>query len=79
MLADGGGLYLQVTRGQGGVLNRSWIFRFAGGDGRERKMGLGSLHTIGLADAREKANACRQLRLEGIDPIASKACQLISL
>ena len=68
MKADGGGLWLQVSEGKGGTLRRSWIFRYAVGD-RERKMGLGSLDTIGLAEAREKAGECRHLRLQGIDPI----------
>src|SRR5437763_13824132 len=64
MHADGGGLYLQVTRA--GV--PSWVFRFMR-DGRERYMGLGPLHTIGLAEAREKALECRKLKLDGEDPI----------
>jgi integrase len=72
MHADGGGLYLQVTEAKDRTLNRSWIFRFAGGDGREHKMGLGPLHTIGLAEAREKAGECRRLRHEGVDPIAHR-------
>ena len=32
-------------------------------------MGLGSLTTVSLAKARELASECRQLRLQGIDPI----------
>ena len=31
--------------------------------------GLGPAHTVSLADAREKAQECRKLRLEGQDPI----------
>jgi integrase len=68
MHADGGGLWLQVSKGEGDTLRRSWIFRYAV-DGRERKMGLGSLSTISLAEARQKAAECRKLRHEGIDPI----------
>jgi integrase len=67
MHADGGGLYLQVKPGVDG-LRRSWIFRYAAA-GRERYCGLGSVHTVSLAEAREKARECRQLRLAGIDPI----------
>ena len=81
MHADGGGLWLQVSEGQRGGLRRSWIFRYAVGE-RERKMGLGSLDTIGLAEAREKAGKCRQLRLQGIDPIdhrdAERRAQAVS-
>jgi integrase len=57
---DGLGLYLQV--GDSGA--RSWIYRYNG-----RYMGLGPLHTVTLAQAREKAREYRHLRLDGIDPI----------
>jgi len=68
---DGLGLYLQVTLGKDG-LSRSWIFRYAGADGKEHKMGLGSLDVVGLAEAREKAAACRLLRDKGVDPITDR-------
>ena len=75
MHADGGGLYLQVTLGAGGRLNKSWLFRYAI-DKRERQMGLGSLIQVKLADARQKAAECRRLRLEGIDPIDARETAL---
>jgi hypothetical protein len=28
MCADGGGLYLQVTTGKNGQINKSWLFRY---------------------------------------------------
>ena len=65
--ADGGGLSLQVTASN----SKSWIFRFML-DGRAREMGLGSLHTIALAEARHKAMICRKQLLEHIDPIESR-------
>jgi hypothetical protein len=67
---DGGGLWLQVTPNRRG---RSWVFRYSF-NGRAREMGLGSLDTVGLADAREHAKQCRRL-LQGspttppLDPI----------
>jgi hypothetical protein len=64
MHADGGDLYLQVTVGKEGQINKSWLFRFERG-GKERQMGLGSLNTIGLKEAREKAKRCRQVLLNG--------------
>ena len=64
---DGGGLYLQVSKWR----TKSWLFRFMI-DGRSRYMGLGSVATFGLAEAREKARACRQLLHEGIDPIEQR-------
>ncbi|HEV7352276.1 MAG TPA: integrase arm-type DNA-binding domain-containing protein [Brevundimonas sp.] len=67
MHADGGGLYLQVTRSGA----KSWIFRYAMG-GREREMGLGSLQTVSLAEARERALEARKLKSNGIDPIEAR-------
>ncbi len=67
MYADGGGLYLQVSTNG----TRSWIFRFKA-SGHTRDMGLGSLATISLANAREIAGECRRARLNGIDPIEAR-------
>jgi len=81
MYADGGGLYLQVKTKDGGVTNKSWVFRYAipemRGNGRqkERQMGLGSLNTISIAEAREKALNCRKLRDQGIDPIEARRAE----
>ncbi len=65
-LRDGGGLYL-VSKGSG----RYWIFNFTFA-GLRREMGLGPLHTVGLADARDKAEAARRLVRSGVDPLAVK-------
>lgn len=73
MYADGAGLYLQVSEGATRV-TKSWIYRFAL-RGRERQMGLGSLDTLSLADARVKAAECRRLRHKGIDPIETRKAQ----
>ena len=75
MYCDGGGLYLQATLGADGEVKKSWIFRFAQ-HGRERHMGLGSLHTVTLAEAREKAAGCRKQVREGIDPIDARGVSL---
>jgi integrase len=74
MHCDGGGLYLQATPGADGTIRRSWLFRF-GSNGSERYMGLGSLDTVGLAQAREKAADCRVLRQSGIDPIEAREAE----
>ena len=71
MHADGGGLYLQAAIGTGGTISKSWIFRFAA-NGRERHMGLGSLQTVSLAEARQRAADARKLREQGIDPIKAR-------
>src|ERR1700704_4054090 len=70
LYGDGGGLWLQVTPNERG---RSWVFRYSF-NGKAREMGLGSLDTLGLAEAREQTKQCRQL-LKGtpikppVDPI----------
>ncbi|MDX2205755.1 MAG: integrase arm-type DNA-binding domain-containing protein [Hyphomicrobiaceae bacterium] len=64
---DGGGLWLQVS--QSGT--KSWLFRFMI-EGRARQMGLGAVHTVGLADARARAQAARALLLDGLDPIEAR-------
>lgn len=67
--ADGGGLYLQVS----GTGNKSWIFRYRmNGRKTPRDMGLGSLDTVTLADARDKATEARKSILAGIDPIEAR-------
>lgn len=68
MHCDGGGLYLQVDPRTG---VKSWTFRYRVGPVL-RNMGLGPLHTVTLAEARDKALAARKQRLDGIDPIEAK-------
>jgi integrase len=67
---DGGNLYLQVSRSH----TKSWIFRY-GMHGKTREMGLGPLALVSLAEARDKALACRKLLLEGRDPIEARRGQ----
>jgi integrase len=61
--ADGGGLYLQKREGGSG----SWIFRYMR-NGKETWLGLGSLDTIDVSEAREQARQMRQMLLSGKDP-----------
>lgn len=67
---DGGGLYLQVSK----TGTKSWIFRYVRA-GKERQMGLGPLHTISLAQAREHARKCRSMLLAGEDPLELRRAQ----
>jgi Arm domain-containing DNA-binding protein len=64
---DGGGLYLQVSDAG----TKSWVFRFKL-NGKTRDMGLGALHTIGLAEARTRAAAARVFVHDGVDPIVAR-------
>jgi integrase len=63
--ADGLNLYLLVSKNG----TRSWGFRFAAPDGRERMMGLGSLNDFSLAEARDMAKEMRKKLKDKTDPI----------
>ncbi|MCL1825993.1 MAG: integrase arm-type DNA-binding domain-containing protein [Betaproteobacteria bacterium] len=65
--SDGGGLYLQVTRGG----TKSWIFRYIR-QGAERNMGLGALHAVGLEEARVAAHRVRSRLAQGFDPLQER-------
>lgn len=54
MLADGGGLYLQVSA----TGSRSWLFRYRW-QGRRPEIGLGSYPTVPLSEARRRAEVAR--------------------
>jgi integrase len=74
--ADGNGLYLQVGKphevdGKRKTGSKSWVFRFTL-HGKAREMGLGSITTYSLAEARDQARKCRQQLDAGIDPINSR-------
>ena len=71
LLADGGCLYLQVRRGEGDHVNRSWLFRYER-EGKRHDLGLGATHTRSLKQAREEAKNLRLLLLDGIDPLAAR-------
>jgi integrase len=71
MLPDGGNLYLQATVGKNGTVRRSWVFRYEF-DQRRHDLGLGSLDTLNLGEAREKARGLRQQLVDGIDPFESR-------
>jgi integrase len=70
ILNDGGGLYIRATAGG----TASWIFRFEKA-GKTREMGLGSLATFSLDEARERARRCRQMLDGGRDPIAERSSE----
>ena len=71
---DGAGLYLQVARSAtpAGV-TRNWIFRFTSPlTGKVRDMGLGSVLTFSLKQARERALQFRQMVADDLDPIEER-------
>jgi integrase len=68
--ADGGNLYLTVSKTPTG-LSKHWTFLYVL-DGKQREAGLGPVGTISLSEARERARQWRGQLLDGIDPLAAK-------
>jgi len=77
MLPDGGNLYLQATFGKNDAetgkptIRRSWVFRYEL-HGQRHDLGIGSVDTFNLAEARERAKGLRQQLADGIDPFTAK-------
>jgi integrase-like protein/Arm domain-containing DNA-binding protein len=67
LVADGGGLYLQVTDSG----SKSWVYRYQVA-GKRRDMGLGPLSLYSLPEARRIAVDARRLVAQGIDPIEQR-------
>lgn len=66
------GLYLQITKTRDSI-HKSWIFRFSSPVTlKRREMGIGSLDSFSLANARLKAYDLRRLILDGIDPLEQR-------
>ena len=64
---DGAGLWLKVTKSG----SKSWVFRYT----RNKKatsIGLGSILTVSLAQARAKASTHRQALAEGVEPLMAR-------
>jgi integrase len=64
---DGHGLYLQVLSPN----SASWILRYVR-HGKERMLGLGPVHVVGLKEARQRARQARLQLLDGIDPVEQR-------
>jgi len=62
-LFDGGGMYLELSPAGG----KWWRLKYRFG-GKEKRLSLGTYPDTGLADAREKRGAARQLLAAGVDP-----------
>jgi integrase len=67
---DGDGLYLQVTKSIDGF-NRNWIFRYEVG-GVRHDYGIGPLHRVTLAEARQAKHDLREAIRQGVDPLQEK-------
>jgi integrase len=77
-MADGGGLYLEVTRkGEKGV-SKLWRMKFKQANGKEGRLSFGSYPTVSLADAREKRDEAKTQIAKGIDPAQAKRIDKIN-
>ena len=70
MHADGGGLYLRVTKAG----SKQWVYIYRW-HGKRREMGLGGVGAVTLARAREKAAEARASVADKTDPLAAKAAK----
>jgi hypothetical protein len=70
--ADGGNLFLHI----GKTGTKSWSFKYERG-GRRHELGLGSILTVSLAQARQKADSLRRQLAEGKDPHLEKKAALV--
>lgn len=72
MHADGGGLYLRVTKAG----SKQWVFIYRW-LGRRREIGMGGVLSVSLARAREKAADARALVADGLDPLSTKRAKAL--
>ncbi|MBC3870298.1 tyrosine-type recombinase/integrase [Undibacterium oligocarboniphilum] len=63
-LADGGGMYLEVTP----TGSKLWRMKFRQANGSESRLAFGTYPEVSLAEAREKRLEARKLIAQGIDP-----------
>ncbi len=67
MWGDGAGLWLRITA----TRNAYWVFGYMK-NGKAHEISLGPCHTVGLAEARERARRYRVELLDGLDPAAAR-------
>ncbi len=67
-LADGGGLYLEVTPAGG----KHWRMKYRQPNGKENKLPFGAFPAVSLLDAREKRDGARQLLAADVDPARAR-------
>ena len=67
-LADGGGLYIEVMP----TGSKLWRMKFKQATGKESRLAFGSYPEVSIVQAREKRDAARRLKVEGVDPGQAK-------
>ncbi|PRY70997.1 tyrosine-type recombinase/integrase [Halomonas ventosae] len=69
-LADGGGMYLEVSPSGG----RYWRLKYRL-HGKEKRLALGVFPEVSLAEAREARDSSRKLIAQGVDPVAARRAE----
>lgn len=72
-LADGRGLYLEVSPSGG----KWWRLKYRF-EGKEKRLSLGVYPDVGLKEARDRRDAARKLLADGVDPSANRKAQKIA-
>lgn len=67
-LADGGGLYLEITPAG----SKLWRMKFKQSNGKENRLSFGIYPEVSLEAARHKRDEARKLRRDGVDPSQAK-------
>lgn len=69
-LADGGGLYLEITPGG----SKGWRFKYRH-DGKEKRISLGVYPAVSLMDARDRREKARRMVVHGVDPSQARRAE----
>lgn len=72
-LADGGGLYLEITKAGGRYWY--WKYRFAG---KEKRLSLGAYPDVKLKQVRNKRDSAKGLLQQGVDPVIDRKVRKLS-
>ncbi len=67
-LADGGGLYLEISRKGENDASKLWRMKIRQANGKEGRLSFGSYPVVTLAEARHKRDDAKSLITKGIDP-----------
>lgn len=77
-MADGGGLYLEVSRKGKNDVSKLWRMKFKQCNGKEGRLSFGCYPNISLADARKKRDETKKQMAMGIDPAQAKRIDKIN-
>lgn len=77
-LADGGGLYLEISRKGENDVSKLWRMKIRQANGKEGRLSFGSYPLVTLAEARQKRDSAKELQAKGIDPAQARRMEKIA-